>query len=104
MKFHDLKCWPGPFNATMLGEKRFEYRKNDRDFKVGDVLVLREFCPEVPGLEMMNVGYTGRVEVVKVTYILGAAPCDKVYGIPEGYVIMSVTPVSAEVLALRTEV
>lgn len=44
-RFHDLKCWPGSFEAIMHGEKTFEYRKNDRDFQVGDVLILHEFIP-----------------------------------------------------------
>lgn len=29
-----------------VGVKRFEVRKNDRDFKVGDILVLQEYDPE----------------------------------------------------------
>lgn len=34
------------FNDVAFGSKRFEVRKNDRDFKVGDFLVLQEYDPE----------------------------------------------------------
>jgi hypothetical protein len=40
---HDLKCWPEPFAAILSGEKRHEIRRDDRGFKVGDVLRLREY-------------------------------------------------------------
>ena len=43
---HDQKCWPPYFDAVANGAKPFEVRKADRDYRVGDVLVLREFIPE----------------------------------------------------------
>ena len=43
---HELKCWPKLFAQTVAGEKDFEYRRNDRNFKVGDTLKLREWDPE----------------------------------------------------------
>lgn len=42
---HELKCWPEYFLRIARGQKTFEIRKNDRDFQVGDRLVLREFNP-----------------------------------------------------------
>ncbi|ANL35319.1 DUF3850 domain-containing protein [Rhizobium phaseoli] len=45
MTEHILKCWPDEFQAIRAGRKPFEYRKNDRDYKVGDTLLLREFDP-----------------------------------------------------------
>jgi site-specific DNA-cytosine methylase len=42
---HELKTWPSYFEAILRGEKRHECRLNDRDFAVGDVLVLREWDP-----------------------------------------------------------
>lgn len=45
MTTHDLKCWPSFFEPIANGVKPFEVRSNDREFKVGDVLLLREFEP-----------------------------------------------------------
>lgn len=42
---HKLKCWPEFFIVVQGGLKNFEIRKNDRDYKVGDELVLQEFSP-----------------------------------------------------------
>lgn len=42
---HELKTWPKYFNDVWYGRKKFELRKNDRDFKVGDELWLREYEP-----------------------------------------------------------
>lgn len=46
MREHDVKCWPSFFRAIESGHKTFEVRYNDRDYAVGDVLVLRAWSPE----------------------------------------------------------
>jgi hypothetical protein len=46
MKVHDLKCWPREFRHVQDGRKTFEVRKNDRDFREGDLVILREYVPE----------------------------------------------------------
>lgn len=43
---HELKVWPEYFHRISSGQKTFEIRKNDRDFQVGDTLILKEFNPE----------------------------------------------------------
>ena len=63
MTTHELKTWPEYFEAILDGRKRFEFRLDDRDFKVGDVLLLREYDPN-------KWDYTGNTVRVKVTYIL----------------------------------
>ncbi len=76
---HDLKTWPEPFEAMKAGLKRFEYRKNDRDFKEGDFLRLIYYNP-------MTGQFTNtKTILVEVTYILKGPE----YNIPEGYCIMS---------------
>lgn len=43
-KSHDLKIHPRYYREVLSGEKTFEIRKNDRDFKPGDDIVLKEFA------------------------------------------------------------
>jgi len=42
---HNLKTWPSYFNEVLSGEKTFEIRRNDRQFQVGDLLILEEYIP-----------------------------------------------------------
>jgi len=42
-KTHKLKTWPEYFSAVADGTKTFEIRENDREYKVGDTLVLQEY-------------------------------------------------------------
>ena len=39
---HELKIWPKYYEEVSMGHKTFEIRKNDRDFKKGDTLILKE--------------------------------------------------------------
>ena len=78
---HVLKTWPEVFGAMLREAKRFEYRKNDRDFKIDDVLELREYEPD-------TCTYTGEVIHRKIQYIVYGG----VFGIPEDYCIMDVRP------------
>jgi hypothetical protein len=79
---HDLKCWTIPFAATESGKKRFEFRKNDRGYEVGDTLVLRLWDPSTGSYRP----YIHALELhLHVTYIAHGPD----FGIPEGYCIMS---------------
>lgn len=59
---HDLKTHPQFYEETISGNKPFEIRYDDRKFKVGDVLYLREWNPETEE-------YTGRAALRLITYI-----------------------------------
>lgn len=72
---HELKCHADCYSLVASGLKRFELRKNDRGFRVGDILRLRELAD----------AYTGRECSVRVTHML-----ERFDGLQEGYVIMSV--------------
>lgn len=81
MTEHELKTWPEYFEPTWNGLKRFEFRKNDRDFKQGDVLRLREWDPKTEK-------YTGREIAAMVAYVLYSG-----FGLPDGTCIMSLAAV-----------
>ncbi len=74
---HDLKIWPTFFDAVRDGIKPFEVRKNDRHFRVGDVLQLQEWSPSTGE-------FTGRTLQRVVVYILAGGQ----FGIEEGYVVL----------------
>lgn len=80
MKVHELKILPEYFDAVCCGDKRFEIRKNDRNFHTGDILFLREWDGEK---------YTGRTIDVLVRWIL----FDWQDAIKPGYCIMSIDTV-----------
>lgn len=42
-KPHELKTVSPYFEAVRDGKKTFEIRKNDRDFSMGDIVILRHF-------------------------------------------------------------
>lgn len=74
-KAHDLKSWPEFFQKVLSKEKTFEFRRNDRDFSVGDYVTLLEFIPE--GRELNQGGvirtscgeYTGEWIRIRITDI-----------------------------------
>lgn len=75
MTRHELKTWPKYFAAVRSGGKRFEIRRNDREFAVGDILVLREFEPETDT-------FTGQTEERQITFLLS----EEDYGVIHGFV------------------
>lgn len=89
---HELKTWPEPFAAVKSGAKPFEYRKNDRNYRVGDILWLREWSPSWPPGEG---SYTGDELRRVVTFIL---PQD-LFGVPKGYCVMGI-PAGAPAMTL----
>lgn len=74
---HELKIYPNFFNAIASGKKLFEIRKNDRDFQVGDVILLRE---------RDRIKYSGRSLLVRITYKLD----DEFIGLAPGYTALGI--------------
>lgn len=68
---HELKIIPKYFVPVAAGVKRFEIRKNDRSFQVGDNVLLRE---------ILEGEYTGQTLEVVITYITD-------YEQKDGYVV-----------------
>lgn len=75
---HELKCWPMFFDCVANGSKTFEVRRDDRDFKAGDTLILREF-------DGKKAGYTGRMVRRLVTFVLPGGE----FGIDPEFCVMS---------------
>jgi len=75
-KVHGLKTEREFFVEVVNGVKTFEVRLNDRDYKVGDILLLTEY---------QNDKYTGDYITKRVTYILDEKPY-----VPDGYVVMAI--------------
>lgn len=71
---HELKILPEYFEAVVSGNKCFEIRKNDRNYKKGDILRLNEY---------QEGQYTGDVHVAEITYITDYAQQD-------GYVVLGI--------------
>lgn len=86
---NELKTWCEYFNLVLEGKKQFELRRNDRDFRVGSYLLLREWHPT--GKE-----YTGRALLVRIVMILSGVPN---WGLKEGYCIMGIERVADVVKA-----
>lgn len=77
MTNHYLKTWQPYFDKVATGIKKFEVRKNDRDFKVGDNVILQEYDP-------IKKDFTGREIGKKITYILYGGD----FGIENGYCVL----------------
>jgi len=63
MVTHELKTRPKNFQPIYEGTKNFEIRYNDRDYKVGDRLRLREY-------DISTGKYSGMEVLVRVDYLL----------------------------------
>lgn len=75
---HVLKTWPEYFRQVRSGVKKFEIRLNDRNFQVGDTLLLEEYLPE-------ECVYTGARVFGRVTCIVSG------FGLREGYVVLGIS-------------
>ena len=79
MTVHELKIAPKWFEAVVRDDKRFEVRKSDRSYNVGDFLQLNEWDDE-------REEFTGRRTVATIIYILTSE--DFPQGIRDGYSII----------------
>ena len=88
---HNVKCLPEYFQSAVDGLKPFEVHRNDRDYKVGDVLCLEEWSP--------HGGYTGRIYGREITYVLD----DPAY-CKDGFVVLGLIVEEAIQLNLLTKI
>lgn len=62
-RIHQLKVWPMFFEEIRLGRKSWEFRKDDRGYKTGDILFLFSWDPRTEE-------YTGDCAAAEVTEIV----------------------------------
>lgn len=75
---HELKILPEWFNDVQSGKKNFEVRRADRNFKVGDYLLLKEWY---------RGKFTGRQLTRQIEYVYRG---DGTYGLSEDYCILGI--------------
>ncbi len=73
---HELKIEPKYFEAVKDGRKKFEIRKNDRNYQEGDILVLLEY-------DKYYEAFTGEKITVEISYMTDYAQQD-------GYVVLGI--------------
>ena len=84
---HSLKTDKIVFTGVLDNKIKFNIRKDDRDFNVGDELWLQETVNTGEEIKAgKSLGYTGRSIAVTVLHILRGP----VYGLAAGWVIMSI--------------
>lgn len=76
-KVHSIRLAKTYFNDVASGKKSFELRKNDREYKVGDILEMLEFA---------DGKNTGRIIQAEVVYML-----EGYTGLEEGYCILGIS-------------
>jgi ParB/RepB/Spo0J family partition protein len=75
-KTHEVKLAASWWNDITSGKKRFELRKNDRGYKVGDKLLMQEYAAGA---------FTGRTILADITYML-----EEYTGLTEDYAILGI--------------
>lgn len=87
MTIHHVKSWSHFFDAITDGSKKHDLRKNDRNYQVGDDIILEKY-------DNINGRYTGDMLVCSVTYITSnVVPCAFSSAVlPPDYCILSLQP------------
>lgn len=65
MSVHDVKSWTYLFDALESGKKHHDIRVMDRDYKVGDLMLMRRY-------DWGAKQYTGETAVRQISYITSA--------------------------------
>jgi Domain of unknown function (DUF3850) len=84
MNTHELKSWPGQFQAIWTGRKRAEFRRDDRGYQVGDLLDLCEWDPS-------RQQYTGFRLTARGTHLVRGPELE----VPAGFVVLSIEVLGA---------
>lgn len=91
-RYHKLKTWPEFFLDVVSGVKPWELRKHDRDYEIGDYLLLEEYDPVC--------GYSGNSYVVEIENVVTGIPQ---FGLIEGHCIMSIATIYSASNTIRVK-
>lgn len=80
---HELKTHPEPFTEVWSGRKTAELRLDDRDFRIGDTMILKEWKPKAKK-------FTGRTVTARITHITRLSRW--IEGIDHRWVVLSFPP------------
>lgn len=87
-KHHRLKSWPQFYWPAYAGAKRFEVRRNDRNFKVGDTVDLCEWEP-------VTGEYTGQEFTAEIVYLFEPGADPILPGIEPGFCVFGLESLEA---------
>lgn len=89
MATHTVKSWAHFFDAIRAGRKLHDLRIMDRDYKVGDFMILQKY-------DNINGRYTGDEVKVEITYITSnKVPCAfSSSALAKDYAILSIKLIS----------
>ncbi len=88
---HELKLSTEFFDDVSNFKKSFEIRKNDRNYKIGDILGFNEY-------DLDNSVYTGRSCFCYVEYVFNHSDY-----VIDDYVILGIRPCSVNALGLEVD-
>ena len=86
MKLHELKIKHEYLVEIALGNKTFELRKNDRDYRVGDLIRFIDIKQSNSDKHDCDI-YIDEDTLYKITYILKDVP---EYGLDKDYCILGI--------------
>lgn len=95
-KVHELKILSEYFKSVLDGTKTFELRLNDRDYQVGDTLILKEYYQgDIDYKDGIYTPpyYTNKQIKKKIAYMFEGGQ----YGLQEGYCILGLENFKSEV-------
>lgn len=95
---HVVKSWSMFFRDIVTGDRKSDIRSTiDRRYKVGDLMLLREFDP-------VKFEYTGNSAIVEITYIQQnkSNPCAiSRDALRDDYAVLSIEPFLPDILTQR---
>jgi len=84
-RIHEVKSWPQYFQPVLFSKKTWEHRINDRDYRVGDLILMREWVPGDYIRADRETRFTGKWVLAEITSVHGGLP-----GMAEGYCILNI--------------